>query len=458
MPTTTVFSVTLLDVKNNRRPFSEHIPSRPGVHITPTRAVTYIPPQSPTTEFAVRVQNLRLEPISTAPTSHSSTVSVKNNLCFLIFIDGSLVYARMLSRVGEMREVDGQRVGEGKMEPFRFGSKSAEGKDQVGSVRVEVWNTEVIQKLGGLVPIWPKGTGKTGEDIQFARTEATGSTASTDQAIPSAAVICRRVGTQPLASFAIVYDPAFFNDSLIPLREAFLSAPSVFPNVILPPAVPIDPFDTPRVTSRAPPSYTPPSPPTENGFAHRSGAPTAEQLARTEDPKNLVWHLYHHIQALQRRLSDVEKAARIEERDVDMRDNFYSPSTSTSSASSSHNTATHASTTHANTTTTHANHININNATITVTPPPASPSRTPSPDHDYITIHSDHSRSSSHSPKRRREDRDDDRSECREKREKHRYHKKRKGDRLSSTSTSPSMSVRDASPCECPGCETPRRA
>ncbi|KAJ3051781.1 hypothetical protein HK097_007222 [Rhizophlyctis rosea] len=450
MPTTSHFSVTLLDVKNNRRPFPEYVqpsnPSNPSTTSTPTRAVTYIQPQPNGTEFAVRVQNLRLEPVSTASNTPALNINVKNNLCFLIFINKALVYARMMSRVGEVREVDGQRVGEGKMEAFKFGINGAAeaGKpNDIGSVRVEVWNTEVIQKLGGVVPVWPKAS-KTGDEIKFEAAGIAGPQSAADQANPSAAVICRRVGTQPLATFAIVYDATFFKNSLVPLREAFLATPTIFPNVIPSAAAPLDPFDTPTITTRLP-SYTPPSPPRDDFMPGRPKGQgmSVESLTQPEDPKLMVIKLWNHIQRLQDRLNQAEDSKRqsssMDLDDVPPAGDFRAgPVRSPAAMVNGHRSNTVDKSVRHNSSNSNSNsnntHIQIHNPVFNLSPPPMplSPAavasyapRSPSPyrgiasDEDDSFKHSPSSSSSSSSSKRRRNIEEDTTNE-RRKKDKHR--------------------------------------
>ena len=316
---------------------------------------------------------------------------------------------------------------------------------------------------------------------------AAGTQTGAGQANPNAAVICRRVGSQPLATFAIVYDATFFNNSLVPLRDgelgfsifpaciltntsvpaAFLPAPAVFPNVIPTPAHPVNPFEIPKATSHAP-VYTPPSPPREADFMPgrpKGQAMSVEFLTRSEDPKLLVLRLYNHIQRLQDQL---DQAAGSDERrspmEVDMErpsGNFKAghirspaamesqngPAVGTSVNSVKHNNNNNNNNTH---------NIQIHNPVFNLSPPPMPPSpaampsyvpRSPSPYRPSPSSNtrevvfdrsSPHSSSPSNSGKRRRSP--EDGSSCERRKKDKNHHKKRRDEHIYGERSSFSMS------------------
>lgn len=135
--------------------FIERTTLRPSSH----SITTYIGPQPLGKKFKIVAKNLGCRPTLRNPVnSYKSSETVTHNLCLLIFVDEELVYARIISRIGEGRELDGQRKAGGQVEPFVFGvgkGSSVEGKNASGSIRMEIWNAEVIKKLSGVVPIWP---------------------------------------------------------------------------------------------------------------------------------------------------------------------------------------------------------------------------------------------------------------------------------------------------------------
>lgn len=70
----------------------------------------------------------------------------------------------MALQVGDVREIDEQRLGEGTVIPLRFGDPRGEDdvrSGRIGSVRVEVWNAEIVERLEGVVPVWPGDKGGT---------------------------------------------------------------------------------------------------------------------------------------------------------------------------------------------------------------------------------------------------------------------------------------------------------
>ncbi|KNC96002.1 uncharacterized protein SPPG_08601 [Spizellomyces punctatus DAOM BR117] len=164
---------------------------------------------------------------------------VVRNLCFLIYVDEELVYARIISRIGEGREIEGYRKGNGQIDPFEFGTgkgarivNEGDSKERSGSIRMEVWNAEVLKKLTGYVPIWPGEENEQqhseesdriviGHAADITAQEGSADPETTLNLSPNAvsAVICRRVGAAPIVTHTIIYGKVEDNVVLDPLRE-----------------------------------------------------------------------------------------------------------------------------------------------------------------------------------------------------------------------------------------------
>ncbi|KAJ3088887.1 hypothetical protein HK102_007710 [Quaeritorhiza haematococci] len=302
MPTNQLFSVSLVDTANNRRPFSEFIPPtlmhrQEGAprRMDDSNIVTCVPPRGPGTRFAIRVRNLGLRvssptnPPSSPPTPSSSpkgstsashqppTISKSSgnlapsvegtpSLVFIVFVDGDPVYARLLPRPGETRDVEGRRVGPRQLLPFQFkgalrrltgsgrtvnineqldsdgGDADSESEEhdrrfdsttggkrrqktskpppEYGTIRVEVWKTKIAKRLDNVVPIWPAQSSESQPRpernrssqgvLKKAAVSVPGEFPVEDCGEnPTVAVICYRDGELPLISFTIVYDTDF---------------------------------------------------------------------------------------------------------------------------------------------------------------------------------------------------------------------------------------------------------